>query len=50
MTAVAAMQLVEQNVLELDVRLLEYWTDAPEVIRRMTLLDLLSHQSGQPQC
>ncbi|MFD7499214.1 serine hydrolase domain-containing protein [Streptomyces sp. NPDC059832] len=45
-TAAAAMLLVEDSVLALDVPIPEWWHDCPAQWRGLTLHDLLSHTSG----
>lgn len=47
-TAVAIMQLVEKNNLEIEKPISVYWDDVPENWGRITTRQLLSHTSGLP--
>ena len=47
-TAVAIMQLKEQGKLNLNEPITKYLTDAPNIWRKITILQLLQHASGIP--
>jgi len=47
-TSVAAMQLVEKKLLQLDVPISKYVSDLPPQWREVTLHQLLAHTSGLP--
>ncbi len=47
-TAVAILQLMEQNKLKLDDPVSKYYTDAPKTWSKITIHNLLNHTSGIP--
>ena len=51
-TAVAILQLVEQGVLSLDGRIVDYWPQYPnpEVAEQVTIHHLLTHTAGMGDC